>query len=198
MGRTSWTAGLGLCAAILNCNSATAETIERLTLEVLIVDDVGVSAETLRQARLEAGRIFEQLGIGIVWMDNEMPQGRYLVIKIISKPVSQKSKNPDVLGVAAGSAEGIPTLAWLFYDRIEKLHHKVRLDITTLLGHVMAHEMGHLLLPYGSHTATGLMKGDWDRGQASLAAIGALKFAPNQTALIRGRLLETNGMMASR
>jgi hypothetical protein len=52
----------------------------------------------------------------------------------------------------------------------------------------MAHEMGHLLLPYGSHAATGLMKAGWDNRQALLAATGSLTFEPSQTAQIRARL----------
>ena len=78
-------------------------------------------------------------------------------------------------------------VAWLYYSRIHDLAQLLHLDVS-LLGHVMAHEMGHLLLPYGAHAATGLMKAGWDTRQAFLAASGALTFDPSQAALIRTRL----------
>jgi len=53
-------------------------------------------------------------------------------------------------------------VAWLYYSRIHDLAQLLHLDVS-LLGHVMAHEMGHLLLPYGAHAAAGLMKGDGTR-----------------------------------
>jgi hypothetical protein len=58
-----------------------------------------------------------------------------------------------------------------------------------LLGHVMAHEMGHLLLPYGAHSIAGLMRPAWDRSQVRAAAEGLLTFTPDQAALIFERLL---------
>ena len=60
------------------------------------------------------------------------------------------------------------------------------------------HEMGHLLLPYGSHTSSGLMKSGWDRHQAVLAVTGNLIFVPAQAATIRARLSNFEGMLAQR
>ena len=97
-----------------------------------------------------------------------------------------------MLGVAAGSQEGLPTHAWLFYSRILNQQRALHLDVSLLLGHVMAHEMGHLLLPYGSHSAAGLMKGGWDTSQARLATMGSLMFDPGQAAVIRARFRSTN------
>jgi hypothetical protein len=196
MGRTNWIVGLALCAGCLASDGAAAETIEPLTLKVLIMDEVGVPAETLRHAREEVNRIFERFQIGLVWVEDTMPQGRFLVVKIVSKAPSQKSQNPNMLGVAAGSQEGLPTHAWLFYDRILNQHRALHLDASLLLGHVMAHEMGHLLLPYGAHTAAGLMKGGWDTTQARLAAMGSLRFDTAQAAIIRARLLSAASTVA--
>ena len=191
MGRTNWITGLALCAECLASDGLAAETIEPLTLKVLIMDEVGVPAETLRHAREEVSRIFDALQIGLVWVEDTMPHGRFLVVKIVSKAPSQKSQNPNMLGVAAGSEEGLPTHAWLFYNRILNQHRALRLDAALLLGHVMAHEMGHLLLPYGAHTAAGLMKGGWDTAQARLATTGGLRFDAEQGSVIRARLRGT-------
>ena len=61
-------------------------------------------------------------------------------------------------------------------------------DNVTVLAHAMAHEIGHLLLPYG-HSAAGLMRADWDAKDMRLAAHGRLNFTREQAELIRTRLL---------
>jgi len=52
----------------------------------------------------------------------------------------------------------------------------------------MAHEIGHLLLPYG-HSATGLMRAKWDEKDLRLAVHGQLNFTAEEAELIRTRLL---------
>lgn len=49
----------------------------------------------------------------------------------------------------------------------------------------IAHEMGHVLLPYDSHSQTGLMRAGWDKSQAANAVMGNLKFNPGESGLIR-------------
>ena len=189
MGRAIWIAGLGLVGALAVSDRCAAETLEPFTLEVLIMDEVGVPADTLQHAQREASRIFEAVGIRLVWVSGRMPQApRYLVIRVVSKPMSQMSRNPGVLGTAASSHENGATTASLFYERIVQESGRLGVDASLLFGHVMAHEMGHLLLPGGSHTPTGLMKAGWDRHQSVLASTGRLTFAPNQASLIRARL----------
>ena len=62
------------------------------------------------------------------------------------------------------------------------------MDASQLLGHVIAHEMGHLLLPSGAHSAAGLMRPIWDLAQVQAADQGALTFTPDQAGLIREHL----------
>lgn len=52
----------------------------------------------------------------------------------------------------------------------------------------MAHEIGHLLRPYG-HSAAGLMRAEWDEKDLRLAVHAQLNFTAEQAALIRARLL---------
>jgi hypothetical protein len=52
----------------------------------------------------------------------------------------------------------------------------------------MAHEIGHLFLPYG-HSATGLMRADRNAKDLDLALDRRLNFTSEQSELIRGRLL---------
>jgi hypothetical protein len=66
------------------------------------------------------------------------------------------------------------------------------IDNVIALAHAMAHEIGHLLLPYG-HSATGLMRADWEGKDLRRAVQGQLKFTPQQAELIRTRLSQLAG-----
>jgi hypothetical protein len=57
-----------------------------------------------------------------------------------------------------------------------------------MLGHVIAHELGHLLLPHGGHSVGGVMRAEWDPAQVMSAARGILTFTPDQAGMIRERL----------
>ena len=54
--------------------------------------------------------------------------------------------------------------------------------------HAMAHELGHLLLPYG-HSATGLMRANWDEADRRRAVRRQMNCTPEQAESIRARLL---------
>jgi hypothetical protein len=57
-----------------------------------------------------------------------------------------------------------------------------------ILGHVIAHEMGHLLLPPNSHSQSGVMNADWDSEQLLRMVKGLLQFTPEQGELIRSHV----------
>ena len=104
------------------------------------------------------------------------------------QPVSAKSRNPRMLGVAPSTNEERGINVWIFYFRIKSYSANLGMHASQLLGHVMAHELGHLLLPYGAHVVAGVMRPEWDRAQVKNAAKGLLTFTPDQAALIRERL----------
>src|SRR5262245_54922394 len=93
-------------------------------------------------------------------------------------------------------------MAYVFYDRVERvarthLHTGRRtgtydFDDVVVLAHAMAHEIGHLLLPYG-HSATGLMRANWDEADLLRAVHRKLNFTVEQAESIRARLLTLAG-----
>jgi hypothetical protein len=52
-------------------------------------------------------------------------------------------------------------LATLFSDRIDQAAARVGVEPGTLLGRVLAHEVGHLLLGTDYHGDAGVMLGEW-------------------------------------
>jgi hypothetical protein len=59
------------------------------------------------------------------------------------------------------TATGAGTLATVFVDRIESMAQQARADRWAMVGRVMAHEVGHLLLGTNAHSKTGLMREIW-------------------------------------
>ena len=77
---------------------------------------------------------------------------------IIAKGVDERA-----LGFAAleEKREGLRgRMAWVFFDRVERQSDKHHIQSSRLCGLVMAHEIGHMLLPAG-HTERGLMQATW-------------------------------------
>ena len=68
-------------------------------------------------------------------------------------------------------------------------------DLGCRLGHVIAHEIGHLLLPTRAHSPSGIMKAGLD---GERAAQGALFFTREQARQIRTRLMNAEQQVALR
>jgi hypothetical protein len=56
----------------------------------------------------------------------------------------------------------------------EPLEQKAHLGSETILGLVMAHEVGHLLLGSHSHSTSGIILASWQRQELTAAGKGAL------------------------
>jgi hypothetical protein len=52
----------------------------------------------------------------------------------------------------------LATDAYIFLDRIDEVNEGDRRGRDLLLGYILAHELGHLLLGHGSHSRAGIMK----------------------------------------
>ena len=193
MGRTGWIAMVALWGALMGPSDVAAEASATVTIHVRILDEVGLPANTVQQAQQETSRIFKSAGIALSWLTNEDSPAGTLMIKIVSTPLGSKGKKQNVLGIAPGSRTTRGRIAWLFYPRIADLAEARHVDVSQFLGHVMAHEMGHLLLPFDSHAVIGLMKDSWDAHQTLLASARTLTFEPSQAALIRARLRNSAG-----
>jgi len=99
-----------------------------------------------------------------------------------------RNSTGEVFGVAFLSAEGTGCYSDVFYDRTLQLHADWKVSLADILGSVMAHELGHLLLGSNSHAGTGIMKARWQGEELGLLSRGNLRFTSEQVDLISGRL----------
>jgi hypothetical protein len=149
----------------------------------------------LTQAEQEGARIFQQARVKTIWVNcetaftaidsrcHDMPGPTHLVLRIIPKALSAAD---SIFGMAFLSQKG-GVYGDVFFDSIEDLHRDSGAPVARILGHVMAHEVGHLLLGSHSHSSIGIMCPSWQSEQLRMAEMGTLFFTAEQA-----RAMETN------
>jgi hypothetical protein len=176
---------------------AAADPRPSLRIALQVPDDDSIRPNVVSRAKAEMSRIYRDAGIDIVWT-KEAPDP-HLTLTILSRELTdQLTVVTTALGGAVGTREYRGRRAYVFYNRVERVARTYLntsrrrgtndTDNVIVLAHAMAHEIGHLLLPYG-HSATGLMRADWDAKDMRLAVHGRLNFTSEQVELIRTRLL---------
>jgi hypothetical protein len=161
------------------------------TISVAVLDDAAVPREWLQQAKNELDRIYREIDVDIVWWDltpggDHATVPRHLLTIAIRRNAAslRKRLSEDTIGITSGTAAERGRVAYVFYDRMERF---TPLHRGKYLGHFMAHELGHLLLPQYAHSARGLMRAQWNREDLERAQHGQLRFTPEQASLIRSR-----------
>jgi hypothetical protein len=109
----------------------------------------------------------------------------HLALRVV--PQDERSTN-EVFGAAFLSDEGTGCYSDVFYDRIIRLHAQWNVDLADILGNVMAHELGHLLLGSNSHAGTGIMRARWQGEELRRVSRGGLGFTKDEGNHMRGLL----------
>ena len=111
-----------------------------------------------------------------------------LSIKILSREMAEKLRLPTTnMGLAPG-VERERTEAFVFAQVAADLAQKqTYAGLAEILGHAMAHEIGHLFNL--THCPQGIMHGDWDKRDLKEMAMGRLNFSPHQAAQIRAEAI---------
>lgn len=172
------------------------------TLSIHLYDQAQVPKASLRLATAEANRLFRAAGVRIVWEQPlseptedrgtdmtaafRQPDDRgYLVVRMMRR--TPATVLPSALGYALPFAHtGAHVL--IFYDRVEALTPRVNTAAYVILGHVMAHEITHVLLGSSEHSTGGLMEECWTPASWRLASAGLLAFRREETERIRAGL----------
>ena len=147
-----------------------------LTVDVFVRDGVGLPPGLVDEAKVAASRCFERAGVEIVWLaatDTEGRRGFYTV--------RVEDQGAGELGSAAIGTR----IATVFYRRIVQVTRAADGNLAAVLGHAMAHEIGHLLLGTTAHSASGIMRAQID---VPAAAQGRLLFSEADARAIRRRL----------
>ena len=136
----------------------------------------------------EARRIFAAAGINLaVTYDDRASPDLWMKVRL-SFPFHGTQKSRDVMGAAPFDKDGPGRIAYAFWRPIFDLAAEKAANEGVILGHVIAHELGHLLLGEpGAHSA-GVMKHAWDTNHVHDARNGRLLFTPEQALRMQAAL----------
>jgi hypothetical protein len=162
--------GLTLLVVLAGPCDAVAAT-ERLSVVVNIDDRAYVPAPDLAGAKVEVERVFQAARVEIAWVEGRLPvrSGSHAVAgpsRPFSVTLANNLEAPShgATGCALGLAAPALTSVYVFYNRIIETSRLHPIDVRVVLGRVIAHELGHLLLPPVSHSRYGIMRADLDLG----------------------------------
>jgi hypothetical protein len=156
---------------------------------VRIVDRAHVQPDVMSAVTKEVSAIFEHGGVEMIWLkgSDRVDFLRLLVI-LDPEPSKHTSESGDTMGVTLDGVGDSHRVAYVFVDRIERVSREAGQKAATVLAYVLAHELGHLLLPAGSHTKAGIMQARWDLKALSQAAQGVY-FTREQAARMRAKIV---------
>jgi hypothetical protein len=170
-------------------------------LTVAIHDRVGVSAKTLAEAERTASVVFRDAGLDVTLVDcasgaaeiknnsscrtTQFPTHLHLTIAERSENLSD-----ETLGVAYLGEDGGGCYTDIFFGPAVELHEHFQVQLGVLLGHVLAHEVAHLLLGTNSHSDTGIMRAHWSEQDLANASRYALLFTEAQAKTMRAKVAE--------
>ena len=178
----------------------------RLKFTVRVYNHARVPGETLERAKAEAAAVFRNIRVGTAWVDCALPGTKLpndpgcnprhgptdLVLRIVPRSMTERyGFRRGVLGFALNTKKSrFGFAAYLFFDRLQGLPGwRSAAERPVILGHLIAHEIGHLLLGYQKHSLAGLMRPGWDRKQLLQAVNGTLNFSSREAKRIRADVL---------
>jgi hypothetical protein len=163
-----------------------------LNVAIHLCDDDGIQPSLVSRAQVEMSRIYEDAGVKIAWTPDAVLTSTYplLTLVVLCRELTDElTVDTTALGAAVGTRDYRGRVAYVFYDRIAQIAekylnvpHEPATDdryMVIVLAHAMAHEIGHLLLPYG-HSTAGLMQSEWDAKDLRLAVNRQLNFTNEQ------------------
>ena len=207
MARMAWPFTIRVAAILTLIGVAQAAPVaqrEPLTIVVHVDDYAAVPTRMLLRAESRANTVYTLAGVVTLWVNRAMPRelhsegsapagpigerAVHLRVIILSDEMTRKKlrdslHGSDVLGLAQPAPELSNTVAFVFFPRLERaadLHVESTSDV---LGHVMAHEVGHLILQPGSQSDIGIMRDTWEPNEKRTPV-----FSTEQGAAIRIRL----------
>jgi hypothetical protein len=177
-----------LLFALRTAQCAVCTAWERLPVKLF--NDAAVGNEVLHRAKEEAAWLLKSICVDVAWVPCpvvarsnlrpcEAPVGA-LELHILSSP-GTNDFGENILGIAMPHL-GSGDHAGVFLSRVrQKAAQNVGLiDLPELLGCVMAHEIGHLLLHSNVHSSEGLMRTEFRRADLKKAAQRQLKFSSEE------------------
>ena len=167
----TWAVMAALAAIAVRVSAHSSET-----LTVRLYNTSGIPKPQLVAGRRAAESILRDTGLDVNFRQcrrlvssedpvdpcDDLLKPSELVVRVIDAPPFTPTLHPEAYGVSYVVREtNHGWLATVFSDRIDRAATRVGVETGTLLGRVIAHEVGHLLLGSGYHGEAGVMRAEW-------------------------------------
>ena len=176
---------------------------------VSVYNDAQVPPDILARAEQQAAKIFSRTGLDVTWLRcthinsgvraaacNGFDVPDHIAVRIIGHTPSCKSD--AAFGVAFLAPDGTGRYSDVFWKRAQGLHANSNVDLGGILGSVIAHEMGHLLLGSNAHAISGIMRARWESDELHRIAMGTLMFLPEESKRMHERIATSKELLVSR
>jgi hypothetical protein len=170
-------------------------TAPDLMLTVRVYNYAQSPSTLLVEAEHEASRILGEAGLKSVWLDCPLAPSADIPQSPCPEPIGAAEVRLRILSVPVrngfhDTAFGfaiVPALASVYYESVLDFakYDQAVFEAPIVLGCVIAHEIGHLLLGSNNHSASGIMRARWERGDIQEALMGAMRFTPKQARLMQ-------------
>jgi hypothetical protein len=204
----SWLTGLGNGA-----EAASPETSPAITIHVH--NYAGVSTKTMGEAEEVATEIFGKTGVEVRWTDSVLTTATGqqntadpppctladIQVSVFPRQMSDRDGAPNnAMGLAPGNGPD-RQIVYIFESNVEDRYWRVMraqgsahvtVSGAQILGHAIAHEIGHVLLNQQVHSAQGIMRGEWACADFRDIAEGTLCFTPQQEESLRAEVRRRN------
>jgi hypothetical protein len=208
MHRIIWTRILTLLLVLIISNVwLAAEGNEQFPVRIRIHDYANIQGAALARAQEVVRGMYGEIGVRTDWLDSVRQSHDQvdsfaapdctpsdLAVIILTTEMATRGVIPDeIIGFAAVERGVGGRVAYVIYDRVRSFASDAEMDDMRMMGIVMAHEIGHLLLAHQSHSESGLMRGRWQQSEFRADRRTDLQFSGPQAAEIRRML---GGQMA--
>jgi hypothetical protein len=157
-------------------------------ITVHVFNDAYIDGETLRKAELDTRKIFDSAGVRAIvqTVSGKFPAhpvgSEDLIVRIVDRRPLHASQ--QMLGFVASDPVAHIRYAAAYVPAVDRMAKAFACDIHVVLGTVIAHEIGHLILG-PSHAPKGIMHPQWDPLDFLLIKVNALEFTPAEAGRLR-------------
>ena len=157
-----------------------------------------VPSELLQIGLRQTATIFEHAGIRIRWLDClpaglqgatdpaclPGPRSNTIVLTVLGRADGRYRRS---LGYAFQRDDGGKSVV-VYYWRVGFMVEFAPAEAAELLGAVIAHEIGHALLPGQPHSKEGIMRPEWEAREAHASLRGQMNFSARESGAMRNEL----------
>jgi len=187
--------------------AATVARAAEPSIRVRLYDYAGVSPATLAGAKAAASQVLDRAGVRLEWAEcrlrqDDPPKDPACELSLTPSDLHLRLLDPDMarrtgttrhcLGFAF-LTDGFDSIASVFFHRALELETRNLAGRAVILGGMMAHEIGHLLLGQSGHSGSGIMRAQWGDEDLKMIAKGRLWFTAEQERRIASMVTKREG-----